>query len=148
MNNEMFAGMLAISLALSISLADEARQRSKAPGSPAKSLPYEEPRFLNGAIYDPHDGDKAVLFRFQRKASRSGATLKVQRDFTYPDGKLAARERIVYEGDRLVSYELEEAQIGANGSARTKRAANNPGKDIIEFEYTRVAGSRPKLGTE
>ena len=44
-------------------------------------------------------------------------SLNVLREYNYPDGKLAARERVVYEGDALVSFELEDFQTGARGSA-------------------------------
>jgi hypothetical protein len=74
--------------------------------------------------------------------------LKVQRDFTYPDGKLAARERVVYEGDAWVSFELEGSQIGAAGSASLRHTTGNPVKDTIEFEYRSEAGGRTKTATE
>ena len=32
--------------------------------------------------------------------------MNVQRDFTYPDGRLAARERVIYAGDTLVQMNL------------------------------------------
>jgi hypothetical protein len=114
------------------------------PGSGV--LKYEEPKYLTGAIYAPDA--KRLLFKFKPVASRSGSTLKVQREFTYPDGKPAARERVVYEGNRLVLYELHELQIGAAGSARIRRAADNPPGSTVEFEYTKAPGSRPKASAE
>src|SRR5512140_1897194 len=84
-------------------------------------LKYEEPKYLTGSIYAPGPDRQQLLFKFKRVANRSGSTLKVQRDFTYPDGKLAARERVVYEGNALALYELEELQIGAAGSAKIRR---------------------------
>jgi len=101
---------------------------------------------LTGAIYARDT--RQLLFKFKRIADRSGSTLKVQRDFTYPDGKLAAQERVVYEGDALASFELHEAQIGASGSARIRRAPDNPAKGSIEFEYTAEARGHPKARTE
>jgi hypothetical protein len=107
---------------------------------------YEEPKFLSGAIYAR--GTKQLVFKFKRVAERSGNTLKVQRDFSYPDGKLAARERVRYDGDLLISYELEELQIGAKGRAVIRRHSDDPGQGNIDFEYTREPDVRPKSRSE
>jgi hypothetical protein len=114
------------------------------PGTPL--LRYEAPRYLTGSIY--RLDSQQLLFKFKRVANRSGSRLNVQRDFTYPDGKLAARERVMYEGDALVSYELDEVQIGANGSATIRPAADDRHKGTIQFEYRKEAGSRPKARDE
>ncbi len=111
-----------------------------------EAFKYEEPRYLTGAIYAR--GTKQLLFTFKRLADRSGNTLRVQRDFAYPDGKLAARERVQYQGDALVSYELEETQIGAAGSARIRQAPGEPAKGTIEFEYATGPDARTKARTE
>jgi hypothetical protein len=107
---------------------------------------YEEPKYLTGAIYAP-DSDR-LLFKFKRVASRSGSRLEVRREFTYPDGKLAARERVIYEGDALESVELEELQVGAVGSARIRRASDDAAKGSIEFEFGKEPGGRLKVRTE
>ncbi len=107
---------------------------------------YEEPKSLAGAIYAR--GTKQPLFTFKRLATRFGNTLRVQRDFAYRDGKLAARERVQYQGDELVSYDLEETQMGGAGSAMIRHALGESGKDTIEFEYATGPGARPKVHTE
>jgi len=117
-------------------------------GAGATSLRYEEPVFLSGLIYARGADTNNILFRFQRTATRTGDTLNVRRDFTYPDGKLAAQERAIYEGNELVFYVLKELQIGAGGSAKIRHDRSKPGKGIIEFEYTGEAGSRAKTHTE
>ncbi|HWI56524.1 MAG TPA: hypothetical protein VNZ22_04820 [Bacillota bacterium] len=114
----------------------------------ARELKYEEPTYLTAKIYAQGSHQTKLLYEFKRVATRSGATLKVQRDFTYPDGKLAARERVIYEGDNLVLYELEERQIGAAGRASVRHSPENPAKGSIEFEYAKEAGSKPKVRTE
>jgi hypothetical protein len=119
---------------------------AEAAGQGSVPLKYEEPKFITGAIYS--NDRKQLLFRFTRSAKRSGSTLNVQRDFSYPDAKLAARERVVYQGDALASYELEETQLGSSGSARIRRDAVNPAKGSIQFEYLREAGGRPKTRNE
>lgn len=118
----------------------------KAEGAPLK---YEEPKHLTGAIYVTGSDRQKLLFKFERKATRSGSTLAVVRDYNYPDGKAAARERVVYEGDALASFELEEMQTGGKGSAKIRRVAGNPGKAVIDFEYSESgAASRPKTRSE
>ncbi len=109
---------------------------------------YEEPKLLTGAVYGSEPGSKKLLYKFTRVATRSGSQVKVQRDFTYPDGKLASREVITYEGNALVSFELEEQQIGASGSAKIRRERDNPAKNGIDFSYSKGPGGKAKLRTE
>jgi len=108
---------------------------------------YEEPSFIIGAIYGQGADGKQPLFEIQRRASRIGARLDVQREYTDPDGQAVARERVVYDGNDLVRYELQELQIGAEGIARIRRDPGNPAKGSIEFEYGE-RGGRPKRKTE
>ena len=135
-------------LAVTVCVAAGERQgfAADAASTGGQELKYEEPKYLTGEIYAPNS--KQLLFKFKRVASRSGSTLDVHRDFTYPDGRPAARERVIYEGDALVSFELEELQIGAVGSAVVRHAADNPAKGSIVFKYAKEPGSRPKLRTE
>jgi hypothetical protein len=112
----------------------------------APKLRYEEPTHLTGTIYAR--GSNQPLFKFAREAQRSGSTLKVQRNYDYADGKPAARERAVYEGDELVLFELDELQTGGHGSATIRRDASHPEKNRIDFEYAAKSGDRPKTRTE
>jgi hypothetical protein len=118
--------------------------------SAGRPLKYEEPKVLTGTIYAKDSGQKQVLFKFRRLATRSGATLSVLREYTYPEGGCAARERVTYRGDDLVSYTLEELQCGAAGSARIRRDPADPAKGSLLFEYNKDAGSgaNPKTGSE
>ncbi len=111
-------------------------------------LAYEEPRSLTGSIYSRGSDTEKLLFKFQRKATRSGNKLNVQRDYTYPDGRLAAQESVVYEGNDLVFYELKETQIGAEGTAKIQPASATRSKGSIEFEYAKETGARPKKDSE
>jgi hypothetical protein len=115
-------------------------------GSPP--LKYEAPALLTGTIYA--QDSKNALFKFKRTATRSGSKISVVREFTYPDGRPAARERALYDGDNLVSFALEELQIGAAGSATFHRERGNPLKGTIEFEYAKdvSSGAKPKTSTE
>ena len=118
-----------------------------APVQGESKLLYEEPKYLTARIYAKDSDPGQSLFKFKRVATRTGETLDVVRDYTYPDGKLAAREHVVYEGDALVLFELEETQTGAKGSARVRRDAQNPGKGTIDFDYSSGSG-KPKLRRE
>jgi hypothetical protein len=113
-------------------------------------LRYEEPKFLAGRIFAKDSDRKNCLFRFTRKSTRSGLVLHVLREYTYPNGRVAARERITYLGDDLTSYELEELQIGAAGRAEILPNPRLPGKDRIFFEYSNdvTSKSKPKTDSE
>lgn len=118
----------------------------KLSAAPGPALSVDEPKLLNASVYARDH--KKLLFNFKRVSSRSGSTLTVQRDFTYPDGRLAAREILVYQGEALVSYDLDEAQLGAKGSATIRRASQDSAVGSIEFEYSKGGSGRPKAGTE
>jgi len=115
--------------------------------APGGELRYEEPKTLTAVIYTRNTSPPKALFNFKRVATRSGSTLNVVREYSDPDGKPALRERIVYEGDELVSLKLEELQIDARGSATIRRQS---GKSEIQFEYAKEAsaGGKPKTASE
>ena len=95
-------------------------------------LKYEEPRALSGTIYPLGSDRKQPLYQFNRQVTRQGDRLDVIREFTYPDGKLAVREKAVYQGDALISWTLEELQTGTRGTATLDRTGNS---GRIRFEY-------------
>jgi len=113
-------------------------------------LRYETPKSLTGKIFAKDSDRKTFLFKFTRQSTRSGMTLNVLREYSYPDGKLAARERLTYNGDSLSSYELEELQIGASGRAEVGRDLRDPEKSQILFEYLNndSSKSQPKVDIE
>lgn len=122
-------------------------QSANTNGTPSK---YEEPKLLIGTVYSKDSGQRQALFKFKRLATRSGSRVNVLREYTYPDGKPAARERFVYEGDDLESYALDELQIGAAGSVKVQRDTGNPARSALLFDYTKdvASGSKPKTSTE
>jgi len=130
--------------------AGQTTRAADATNSNGPTLKYEEPKLLTGAIYAKDSGRQQVLFKLKRVATRSGSKVNVLREYTYPDGKPAARERIVYSGDDLVSYVLDELQIGAAGAVKVQRDAGSPAKSALLFEYTKdlASGSKPKTSTE
>jgi hypothetical protein len=109
---------------------------------------YEEPKSLAATIYSLDR--KTALFKFSRHLTRSGPNLEAIREYTYHDGKLAARERVLYNGDELQSYELDELQTGGFGRATIKPDPNNPARKVLSFEYSKDSASRgsPKRSSE
>ena len=150
MKREIVRGILLCWLALSLVSGAEDR-KSLGRGlaqSPGMHLEYEAPRFLAGAIYGRGAESNKLLFRFEREATRSENKLNVRRDYTHPDGRLAARERVVYEGNEPIAYEMQELQTGERGTAKILRDPANPAKGSIKFEYLKEGGSSPKTSTE
>src|SRR3954447_6721441 len=94
---------------------------------------YEQPRFRTATIYARNTNRKVVLFRLNRTVSHNGNIVKAARAFTFPDGKVAAREWLTYNGDKFVSYELDDPQTGSKGWARV---VHEDGKEKLAFEFT------------
>jgi hypothetical protein len=141
----MPAGLVAF---LICAVAQQMALSAAAAEAAATPLKYEEPKRLTGNIYAK--GSTNLLFRFKRSATRSSSKLSVLREYTYPDGKAAARERATYYGDNLAAYDLEELQVGAAGRAIIQREPGDPPKGTIRFEYSKDAasGASPKASTE
>jgi hypothetical protein len=111
-------------------------------GAASAGVDYLEPKILTGTIY-AEAGLKQELFTFRRMATNSGTSIRVLREFNLPDGRLAARERVVYEGGQLKSFQLEELQTGAEGKATVQPTADGA---KINFNYTE--GATKKTGSE
>lgn len=107
---------------------------------------YEFPTLLTGTIYAVNSDPKRVLYKFKRTVTRAGNTVTALREFTGPDGKLAARENAVYEGENLVTYGLEEIQIDAYATVKLSRAAKT--EPTISFTYVSRNNSRTNVSSE
>src|SRR4051812_3351520 len=94
---------------------------------------YAEPQLLTGRIIAR--GSTNVLYQFRRTATRNGNTVQVLRVFTYPDGKLAARERVTYVNGKLSAFQLDEMQIDAQGNTQVTTDAKSQ-KTKLSFDYT------------
>jgi hypothetical protein len=134
----IFGRRLPLVLLLACGISTESRSQG------ASLLTYEEPKTLTGTIYS--SDRKTVLFKFSRQLSRSGTELKVLREYSYPDGKLAAQERVVYEGNDFRSYELEELQTGGYGRATVRPDPTDPAKKALSLEYSKDNASRAAPG--
>jgi len=104
---------------------------------------YEEPKHLTGTIYSADR--KKVLFKFSRRSVGAGDKLEVFRDYTYPDGRAALKEKVIYQGDSLVEYDVDDLQLGASGSAKIIESAG--AKKAISYQYAKDARSRNKPKT-
>jgi hypothetical protein len=113
-----------------------------APMIRAAGVDYLEPKTLTGTIYSDASL-KQVLFTFRRTATNSGPEIHVLREFNSPNGKLAAREQVIYEGSQLKSFVLEELQTGAKGVAKVQSV---DGELKMNFDY--AEGSTKKKGSE
>ena len=115
--------------------------------APSSAINYEEPALLTGTIFETGSDAKKVLFKFKRSAARSGSTVRVLREFTYPDGSLAARERVVYEAGRFISFQLDELQTGSQG---TTTIALDPktSKWKAAFDFVTGSGNKTRKKTD
>jgi hypothetical protein len=105
---------------------------------------FLNPKNLAGTIYD--SDSKKVLFTFRRTAVESNSTIHVLREYTLPNGSLAARERVVYVAGKLASFQLEELQSHAQASVTIQPESKSSAEQRIVFNYTR--GSTKKTGSE
>jgi hypothetical protein len=113
----------------------------------ATALDYQEPKLLIGKIFAQNDPTK-LLFKSQRTATRTGQTVSVVCEYSYPDGSLAARERIIYEAGQLALFEVEELQTGEKGSAVLRSDERNPGGRKIFFDYIIRHGEKKRTRVE
>jgi len=103
--------------------------------SEASQSIYKSPELITGSIYARDAEPARLLFKLKRTSTSSGAALKVLREYSYPDGRLAARERVTYQGNVLRVYELDELQTGGSGSVNIEGAR----ADRIAFRYSKDA---------
>jgi hypothetical protein len=109
---------------------------------------YEEPKLLVGNIYALGASPQKLLFKSKRTSTRSGITVNVTCEYTYPDGSLAARDSIVYVAGRLVSFATDEFQTGERGSVVVRADPQNRAKQRIFFDYTIGQGSAARTSSD
>jgi hypothetical protein len=128
-------------LALTLFIAGDVKSETAFP------FKYEEPKSLTATIYSLDR--KTVLFKFSRHLTRSGNQLEAIREYIYPNGKVAARERVVYNSDDLQAYELNELRTGAYGRASVRPDPDNPARKVLSFEASKnPASGAPKQRSE
>lgn len=120
------------------SAAQPAGDASAAAGDHANEV-------LVGRVYSQGSKQPQLLYNFRRTATRNGEELDITRTYTYPDGRVAAVETATYRNGDLVSYQLNEKQIGAHGSLKIDGDAF-AGQGTVKFSYTN--GGNTKTSTE
>ncbi len=104
------------------------------PATP-DSYDYAEPELLTGTLYEIGSDRKKVLYTFRRTATRSGSTVHVARQFLRTNGSVAAVDTVVYESNRLVSYQMREFQARVSGAVRIAPDPKNPARQQIFISY-------------
>ena len=90
---------------------------------------------VTGTLYEIGSNRHTILYRFVRTAHRTGSTVRVQRQFTTPDGTVAAAETVLYQSNRLVAYEMKEFQANLSGSIRIEPDPAKRGQSNILIGY-------------
>jgi len=104
----------------------------------ANSSPeFDEPGVLTASIFARDTSPPRLLYNFRRTASHSGSQTTVLREYTYPDGKLAAREQLAYDGKSLRSYHLDEYQTDNWGTATFDRDPRDPARTLMTIQYAK-----------
>lgn len=115
----------------------------------ASLLQYEAPKQLDAKIFLKNSSQNPYLFTFHREVTRVENSLNVLRQYADPQGKTVAREKVIYHGDELASYELDEVQTGATGRAEFRSDPGEPSKRRIWFSYREAGpGSHVKTNDE
>jgi len=137
----MAGNLIGVFAALAVLALGPHTQAEGIPERP-KAQDYFEPSRLTATILSPDGPTNEVMFRFRRTAVRDGTAVRVLREYTRPDGTLVARERVLYQSGKLVSFQLEEPLSGAQGSLKILPDTEHEGRGSLKFEYTSESGSR------
>jgi hypothetical protein len=112
------------------------------------AIDFEQPKLLTGTIYETSSGTNKILFTFKRTSTRSNNVVLVLRDFSYPNGSLAAREEIAFQDGQLLWSKLDERQTGAHGRSVVHHDTKNPAKLKLFFDWTTGAERKTKTDIE
>lgn len=104
---------------------------------------YEQPQFRTATIYARNSDCQHVLFKLKRATTRNGNLVNVSREFTTPAGKVVAREHLTYDGNNLVSYDLDDLQSPDKGSAKVVHDGSTA---KMIFQYSK--GTKHKTDSE
>jgi hypothetical protein len=131
-------GWIALSLGVSFGACSATLPVHPAPSS-IKPGPvrYEPPAVITADLYRDAATNETPLFKFKRTATRVGPETHVLCEFSYPDGKVAVRERVDYRDQALVHFELQELQTDSQGTVTIKRNAADQNQGELVFQYRR-----------
>lgn len=105
-----------------------------------------EPKRVTGTVYESGSDQKKVLFTFQRTATNSGPTTRVERRFIRPDGLVAVVENVVYESGQLVSYDMKEFQAKVWGDIQISSDPKKPARKKISINYCPAPDTKKDAG--
>jgi len=105
---------------------------------------YAEPKLLTGTLYAIGSERKTVLYTFRRTATRSGSSVHVERQFLGTNGMVAAMEKVLYESNQLVSYEMQDFSARVSGAIHIEPDPENPARSDIFISYAH--GLNPPKG--
>ena len=108
-------------------------------GSPVASPVYDyaNPTLLTGTLYAIGSDQKKVLFTFRRTATRSGSSVQVERQFLATNGTLAAVEKILYESNQFVSYQMQDFQARVSGAIQIESDPKDPDHQQIYISHAK-----------
>ena len=92
---------------------------------------YATPKLLTATLYAIGSDRKQVLYTFRRTAVRSNSIVHVERQFFGTNGALAAAESVVYESNRLVSFQMQDFQADVSGAVRIAPDPKHPGRQQL-----------------
>lgn len=127
-------------LSIGMLLALQPAFAAQAGGDAASIIESHADQVLIGRVYSQGENQK-LLYNFRRTATRKGSGLHITRTYTYPGGRIAAVEKATYHNGNLVSYTLEERQIGAHGSLKID-GNGFAGQGKVSFSYTDDGSTR------
>lgn len=119
-------------------------------GSPVASPVYDyaNPPLVTGTLYSLGSDQKKVLFTFRRTATRSGASVQVERQFLATNGTLAAVEKIRYESNQFVSYQMQDFQARVSGAIQIESDPKDPDHQRIFISHAKgLSGAKGKART-
>ena len=105
---------------------------------------YADPKLLTGTLYALGSDRKTVLFTFRRTATRSGSAVRVERQFLGANGTVAAVEKVLYESNQLVSFEMQDFQASLSGAIHVEPDPENPARQNIFISHAH--GLHPPKG--
>jgi hypothetical protein len=106
------------------------------PTTPAYD--YAQPKLLTGTLYAIGSDRKKVLYTFRRTAVRDGDTVHVDRQFFLTNGTVAEEEKVLYESNQLVSFEMRDFQARLSGAIHIEPDSKNPAqqKNFISYAHS------------
>jgi hypothetical protein len=108
-------------------------------GFPAASPVYDyaNPPLVTGTLYAVESDQKKILFTFRRTATRSGSVVQVERQFLATNGTLAAVEKIRYESNQFVSYQMQDFQARVSGAIQIEPDPQDPDQQQIYISHAK-----------